>query len=287
MSTAKISAPISGDKLYQERARIALPLLVRQALAGIPIHYSDLANELGMPNARNLNFVLGSIGQSLEALSDVWKEKIPPINCLVTNKNTGLPGEGVGDFLTNENFSVLSLRQKRAIVDAALQQIFSYSRWGEVLKALALQPTQTNFSAHIPSAEKSKGIGGGESEHHKLLKNYVAQHPESIGLTVSASLGVTECPLPSGDSLDVSFKSKKIWIGVEVKSAISDESDIVRGFFQCVKYRAVMEAVQILEGGQQSSRVLLALEALLPQSLVALKNVLGIEVVDGVIPKND
>ena len=95
MSTAKISAPISGDKLYQERARAALPLLVRQAQAGAPIFYSDLAEELGMPNPRNLNYVLGSIGQSMELLSKSWKEKVPPIQCLVINKATGLPGEGI------------------------------------------------------------------------------------------------------------------------------------------------------------------------------------------------
>lgn len=29
MATAKISAPISGNKLYQERARAALPILAR------------------------------------------------------------------------------------------------------------------------------------------------------------------------------------------------------------------------------------------------------------------
>jgi hypothetical protein len=57
MSTAEISEPISGDRLYQERARRALPLLVRQAQAGAPIHYSELAEELGMPNPRNLSGV--------------------------------------------------------------------------------------------------------------------------------------------------------------------------------------------------------------------------------------
>ncbi len=69
MSTAKISEPISGDKAYQVHARAAFPLLVRQAQAGVPVFYSDLAEELGMPNPRNLNYVLGSIGQSLELLS--------------------------------------------------------------------------------------------------------------------------------------------------------------------------------------------------------------------------
>jgi hypothetical protein len=96
MNTAKISEPISGEKSYQVRARAALPLLVRQAQAGIPVLYSDLAEELRMPNPRNLNYVLGSIGQSLERLSKAWKTKVPPIQCLVINKSTGLPGEGMG-----------------------------------------------------------------------------------------------------------------------------------------------------------------------------------------------
>lgn len=65
MDTAKIAKPISGDKLYQERARATLPLLVRQAHAGSPIRYGELAAELGMPNPRNLNYVLGSIGKAM------------------------------------------------------------------------------------------------------------------------------------------------------------------------------------------------------------------------------
>ena len=51
MSTATVSEPISGDKAYQVRARAALPLLVRQAEAGAPVFYSDLAEELGIPRA--------------------------------------------------------------------------------------------------------------------------------------------------------------------------------------------------------------------------------------------
>ena len=134
MSTAIISEPISGDKAYQVRARAALPLLVRQAEAGAPVFYSDLAEELGMPNPRNLNYVLGSIGQSLERLSEAWKVKVPPIQCLVVNKNTGLPGEGIGWFLVKkEDFATLPLKQKRAIVEAELQHVFSYPRWQEVL----------------------------------------------------------------------------------------------------------------------------------------------------------
>jgi hypothetical protein len=43
--TAQIAEPIAGEALYQERARRAFPVLVRQAEAGKAINYSDLAQE--------------------------------------------------------------------------------------------------------------------------------------------------------------------------------------------------------------------------------------------------
>ncbi|CAN0565214.1 unnamed protein product, partial [Ectocarpus sp. 12 AP-2014] len=67
---------------------------------------------------------------------------------------------------------------------------------------------------------------------------------------------------------------------------ISAEGDIVRGLFQCVKYRAVMEAVLLTEAEPQNARALLVLESKLPQPLIPLRNMLGIEVVEGVSPKN-
>lgn len=44
----------------------------------------------------NLNRVLGYIGEASKSLSDEWGEEIPPIQCMVVSKQTGLPGEGVG-----------------------------------------------------------------------------------------------------------------------------------------------------------------------------------------------
>src|SRR4029453_13966099 len=102
METAKIAEPISGNKLYQQRARAALPILVRQAQVGTPILYSELASELGMPNPRNLTYALGSFGQAVKRLAKEWGKEIPLIQCLVINKNTGLPGEGLGWFITDK-----------------------------------------------------------------------------------------------------------------------------------------------------------------------------------------
>ena len=60
ISIATISESISSDKAYQVSARNAA-FLTRQAEASIQVYYSDLAKELGMPNPRNLNYMLGRI----------------------------------------------------------------------------------------------------------------------------------------------------------------------------------------------------------------------------------
>jgi hypothetical protein len=287
--TARIAEPIAGDALYQKRARLAFPLLVRQAEAGKPITYSDLAEELGMPNARNLNYPLGSIGSTIENLSKAWKEKIPPIQCLVVNKNTGIPGEGVGFFLRQwGNFAALPRRRQKEIVAGAHALIFAYPRWEEVLKAVSLRPITSDFSNIVREASQPppvNGGGGGESDRHRDLKIFVAQNPMCIGLTSATPAGHNEVPLPSGDCLDVSFRVGDEWVAAEVKSSLSNTADIVRGLFQCVKYRAVMAAAQAAEGLAREARAVLVLEGKLGQELIPLRNILGVEVFEEVSPK--
>ncbi len=178
----------------------------------------------------------------------------------------------------------MPLRQKRAIVEVELQHVFSYPRWREVLDAFSLAPTNSDYTSLV---KRASGLGaGGESEQHRALKDFVAHNPTVIGLKASTPVGITEYPLPSGDSLDVSFKDIKTWVAAEVKSAISNEADIVRGLFQCVKYRAVMEAVLVSQSLPQNARAILVLESKLPQSLISLRNLLGVDVVENVTPGN-
>ncbi len=96
---------LSGDKLYQQRARAVLPVLVRQAKATQKIYYGDLAAEVSIPNPRNLNYPLGSIGNALKSLSKKWAIKIPQIQCIVVNKGSELPGEGIGWFIDKKDFN--------------------------------------------------------------------------------------------------------------------------------------------------------------------------------------
>lgn len=282
--TAEIAEPLSGDKLYQQRARSALPLLVRQATASTPIIYEDLAHELEMPNPRNLNYVLGSIGQTLLNLSEHWGIEVPPIQCLVVNKNTRLPGEGIGWFITDlSHYKKLSNKQRRQVVDAELQKIYAFDKWAKVLSTLSLEPAQSDFKKLNKKASQFRG--GGEGAEHKKLKKFVANNPELFGLPASIAPGENEHSLPSGDSLDVFFTHRKEHTGIEVKSHISDSADIARGLYQCVKYQAVLEARQAANGQPQNVRTILVLGDKLPLELLPLKNVLGIEVLEKVNAK--
>ena len=118
------------------------------------------------------------------------------------------------------------------------------------------------FAAQVDAARRA-GRRGGESEHHRKLKNAVAKHPEFVGLSPSVPKGVTEYALPSGDLLDVLFRHGSHWTAVEVKSHISGEDDLSRGLFKCVKYQAVQEAFLAATGRPQNVRVVLYLDTVL------------------------
>jgi hypothetical protein len=283
METAKISSGIYGDKPYQIKARKTLPILVRQAKASQKIYYADLANEINIPNPRNFNYILGAIGTTLKELSEKWNEEIPQIQCIVVNQATGLPGEGIGWFISDtKEFAKLNSKQKKALVDGVLAKIYGYNKWDSVLQTFELQPAPIleEVKKKVKRAALESGKGGGEGKQHKELKLYIKNNPESIGIKSKGLISSTEKPLPSGDSVDIFFESKNDWIGVEVKSNISDEIDILRELYQCVKYHAVMESYLSVLNQERDVKVILALGGEFPKSLIPVKNTLGIEVVD-------
>lgn len=283
MQTAEKSLGLEGDKLYQIRARKTLPILVRQAKAARKIYYADLAAEIDVPNPRNLNYPLGSIGTALKELSEEWGDEIPQIQCIVVNQATELPGEGIGWFISDtKQFAKLNSKQKKVLVDGVLVKIFGYDKWDTILEAFALDPVPISDAVKkkVKRAASKRGNGGGEGEQHKKLKLFIKDNPKCVGINLNGLKSETEKPLPSGDSVDVLFENKKNWIGVEVKSEISDELDILRGLYQCVKYHAVMESYLSVLDIQRDTKVILALSGQFPEPLIPVKNTLGIEVVE-------
>lgn len=272
---------IDGDKVYQQRARRALPILVRQAKAHQTMFYGDLAAEVGAPNPRTMNFPLGAIGQALLNLGKTWGRRVPPIQALVVNKATGLPGEGIGFFAPDAaDFKKASRQERQLIVDRMLHEVFTYPDWDLVLEALELRPTSR--PPLPPVSEVVRRGGGGEGGEHRALKNAVAQNPGWVALRKGLSPGETEAPLYSGDSVDVLFKDSRQRTAVEVKGRSAFRSDIVRGLFQCVKYEAVLNAEARVRGLSLDCEAVLALGGVLPKDLVALRHTLGTKVFENV-----
>jgi len=265
----------SGDNLSQKRARVTLPILVRQAMASQRITYGNLGKELGLHH-RALRYPLGCIGDTLLELSERWQEDVPPIQGLVVNHETGMPGESV-NFLYGRKPDP---REKEAIVEAVLGKVFSYPKWLDVLEELGLSPIEPlNPQPVLPMDRRG---GPAESEEHKRLKDYIAQHPRVVELNKSLALGKTEFILPSGDVVDVLFENARRRIAVEVKSHISNEDELRRGLFQCVKYRAILRACRSLEGGTYEADAILAIEGSLSKELIAVRNTLGVKVIENV-----
>ena len=278
--TAQIAnSDLRGDKLYLQKARTILPYLVRQAKAGQPIFYSDLAQETGISNPRNLNYPLGAIGNALKKISKTTEQDIPQIQCLVISKNTKLPGEGIGWFINEADYKKLTKNQKQKIVNRVLDHIYAFQQWECVLQQFQLKPLTIDIKHSVEKGQNIKG-GGGESKFHLEFKNFIANNPTAIGLSEKIGVGKTEHRLISEDVIDVVFTHKNTIIGVEVKSRISNFDDIYRGIFQCIKYKHLIEAEQKIENKQPDSRVILALEGQLPEELIAVKNILGIEVIE-------
>lgn len=268
--------PISGGSKSKKRARIILPILVRQAMARQKIPYGKLGEEIGVHH-RALRYPLGYIRKMLGKLGKQWKEEIPHIQGLVVNQDTGLPGDGV-IFLFGRR---LNPREKEAIVEQKLGDIFSYPKWLDVLNALGLRPAAP-LDPQSDESPTDHRDSTAESEAHRRLKAYVAKYPTSVGLGKSLAPGETEVVLPSGDKVDVLFQNTKLRIAVEVKSHISNAADLRRGLFQCVKYRAILRACRSLEGGNYEADARLALEGSLPKALIPVRNTLGVTVIENI-----
>ena len=271
--------PIHGDGRNPGHARHALPILVRQAHAQRPITYSDLAEEIGThhrPMSGN-HGILEIIGQTIDALNKQnLLEKIPHIQALVVNKETGLPGSGLHGF---PGWQRKSLKEKKKLHSRHLREVvFAYERWTDVLDELDLTNPFVGTSDPPIRHPATTARGGGESKQHRRLKKHVAKSPTKVGLPVQCPNGKTEFLLPSGDSVDVMFSWKDQIVVVEVKSRKSNEQDICRGLFQCVKYEAVARAMLDVRGKPQNVRACLVLEEDLPKGLMSVKNVLGVDV---------
>lgn len=284
-----------GDTWTKYTARTVLPLIVWCAKNGKTITYGRLDREIverGWGHhvmAVQYGHPAGTIGDALIETEEEWEDSIPPLNALIVNQATQLPGDGVNWYLERyaepeKHVDSMSLDEKRAIVEEIHADIFSYEYWDDLLEEYDMEPLDEGLNEDAQDDEVSKPSRGGwsgegESEEHNNLKNFVANNPDVVGLEKNSNKGIVEYLFPSSDKADVVFKNSSKYLGVEVKSIISNEDDINRGIFQCVKYQSLLRAEQKALMLPPTARAILVVEQQMPLGLQNLADILGIKVI--------
>lgn len=208
--------------------------------------------------------------------------RAPLLNALVVDAR-GLPGGGIDGYLA-DRFGGTERRYKnpdvkRKVCEQAQHEVYSSKNWEGLYRRTFHRRYEDDPIAIVNPSERDgkspdgRHGGGAESPEHKRLKVYVKDHPHVIGLRLLRPKRENEKRLLSGDEVDVYFEDERHAVLVEVKSKISDYPDFQRGIYQCVKYRAVMQAQTPDHSG---IRVFLVTERELPHDLRALAKRLDI-----------
>jgi hypothetical protein len=282
---------LQDDSWTSITARRILPLLVAYAETYDDITYGQLEKETRRRGwshkVMGLTFrtPAGKIGDALQETELKWKTTIPPINALIVNQVTRLPGHGINYYLKHylnrkRKPQSLTKNQRSSIVDEVHKDIFNFRRWRELLKYYGLpDPPRLKKLKKFTQLKPRRYNWSEEHEspEHKALKKYVATHPASIGLPFSTHQGEEEYILPSADSIDVLFVSNGELVAVEVKAHISNTDDLYRGVFQCIKYRELLRAEQRANGVIPQATSLLVSERSLPYSVAKVARRLNVK----------
>lgn len=275
------------EELRKDGPPFAMAMLLKSVDYGESfVTYGDIRRELEYQLNIEKIFSI-HIGEVAGSLMDQILEVdpgAPLINVLITG-GTGIPGKGAGVYLAKryrsprlKNWDKISKQEKLKIVNRERNKVLRYKKWVSIndqlfgrdaIGKLREQPAEeTDYN--------STGRGGpAESEEHKKLKAWVAADPSRIGLSKRYGTGVLEYRLMSGDEVDVMFMSQNIFRAVEVKSIRSNDGDLKRGIYQCVKYREVKTAE--IAPYDSDIEAILVVERELPSELKERAAILGIK----------
>lgn len=270
------------EVIRTEKSRVLvkkiIPILVRWAKQGRTNNtYNDLIKELGYVKFSGIGKQLEFVAAVLKRFRDLKglnEENFPSLNALVT-KNNVLPSKGLS--IVFPIYETLSDKEKKIFVNGLNQEAVEYKHWDWVLKELGLSPSIIDIKDEEKEILSGKFFGqGGEGEEHKKLKEYIFHHPEKIGIKEVVHKDM-EHFLLSGDRLDVYFELENgSKIAVEVKPATSPDADILRGIFQCVKYKTIMDAEDTVHGKKSSNRAILVTGGEMSTENKKVREVLGV-----------
>ncbi|MEQ1514889.1 MAG: hypothetical protein ABL931_00200 [Usitatibacteraceae bacterium] len=209
--------------------------------------------------ATRIGFVAGTLMDRLQAVDP----SAPLINVLVVNQIDRQPSKGAGSYMA-KRFGVPKLKEGQAkqkhpvlwekYYRRSAAEVYAYpaKQWAKLFKK-AFSEAYTLDEIVTERAERKQGTErdgirygrGGEGPEHRALREWVTANPGAIRKAFASARTETESDLYSGDRVDSVFYCEDRTVVVEVKSRISNEIDMRRGVYQCVKYRAVKEAMDV------------------------------------------
>lgn len=220
-----LAESLKGESWTKVTARNIIPILVWCAENGTKISYGGLNKELverGLGHsvhAAAYGDPAGTVGDALEETSEDWPETIPPLNALIVNKSSGMPGHGVSYYLLHYKMPdskkrKISEQDRFAIAEEVISDVQAYRNWKNLLKHYGMKPIigpvtnaldySDSKSINLPQRTRIGG-GVGESEEHKALKEWIKCNPSILKDFGNFKTGKNEVILQSGDRLDVFF----------------------------------------------------------------------------------
>lgn len=266
----------TNENLHKVALRPVFKWLIAAALDGDTLPYGQIQHriekELGFSRigrATRIGFVVGTL-MNLIGEAD---PNAPLINVLVVGQNDRLPSSGAGGFMA-ERFGVEALAEESAkkrhpdlwkeySIKAAdevhkanadywreiYEKVFEQSLSDDEIKRERRRRKQGAENDGLPAGGRRHGKGG-ESKEHRALRLWTMENPDKVDSRFASAIAETEFDLLSGDRVDVMLRHNVKWIALEVKSRRSNEADYLRGIYQCVKYRAVLEAMDMRQLAQ-------------------------------------
>ncbi len=243
--------------------------LIATALDGGTMTYGEVKQKLEEEAGFSTIFAtrIGHVaGELMYRIQQVVPDA-PLINVLVVNQQDRQPSKGAGGFMANR-FGIKKLaaddaKQKHPRVwketfERAAAEVYKYGadEWSDLFQRvfntpLSIEQIEQKRDERQQGTEQD-GIptgrnygAGGESEHHRNLRLWVLNNPQLVRASFAHAETDTEVDLDSGDRIDVVYKCLDRTVVIEVKSRISNEIDLKRGVYQCIKYRAVREAMDV------------------------------------------
>ena len=243
-------------------------------------------------NPQHIGRIVGTV------MDDIWNNyrRTPPINVFVVNQNEGFASKGAGYYAEqwlNQSegwWQLLNKEQKQKATRQIWEDAKTFNKWDQIKRNDAID---VDIANHVKSRSCYKefegkdrrrlGQGPPESSEHRRLKYFIYYNRNYVKITGYPEKSGVEYSFVTRDEADVVFYCSRYFHIIEVKSRISNEEDLKRGVYQCIKYRALGEAEENTksqyEGCERMVKCDLVVERdKIPKKITALSQKLGVTI---------